>query len=173
MKRNLLVVCGLAIGLVAAGCGGGNGNGDGPAANAERETDRPGKEMLTERLTEQELREFLDIWPEFVEKMKKYQPGKNFWAAGGLVANAEIKAYLASKGTNLQEVAQTLAKVSMAQAAYGAREALRKTEGMPPQARASMEASLEAFKDVPQENIDLVQEHLEKIKAAMAAGASE
>ena len=173
MKWSLLLACGVAIGLVAAGCGGGeDGNGGGPAANARRESPSSGGDVRTERLTEQELLKFLEVWPELVEKMQKFAPGRNFWGTG-IVVNADIEAYLASKGTKLQDIANTLAKVSMALGAYNAKEALRKAEELPPQARAGMEAAFESFKDVPEENIDLIGKHLDEIKAAMASGEGE
>lgn len=165
-KRAAWIGAALAVVLVATGCprkgpsggpggprDGGRGRGDSAAPSAD---DNGGTGVRPEKLTETELKKHLDVLRglQAISDEAKKDPT-------GLRQTAEVTAFLTSKGTTWAEFGRSHAKVITAFAAMAFRDGLAqaRAEGAPPFAISMMEAAGAAYKDVPDENIELVRKY--------------
>ena len=176
MRRTALIVLGLGVALLPVGCGkkGGDGGG-GPSANtpARQETPTSGTEQDPSigPLTEKELKAYIEVWPELARRIEGLKSPRS--PLGAIAWSEEFRALLASKGLTVEQYVAVQARVARALIAAGIQESLEKADKTDPQARAMMEAMFAPFKDVPQENIDLVRKHKAQLEALGGSGAEK
>jgi len=169
MKRTAIVVLVLGIALWAAGCGGkgdgdGNRNGNG-AANGGPGDGSGFDEVGNEKLTESEIKTYLDVWPGVAKRMSEIAHSGS--PAAGLAWGTTVQAYIRSKGLSSEEFGRIHTNVIQASLAMNWKDRLAEAEakGSPPQVLSMFRAQAEAFKDVPEENVELLRKYDAEFKA--------
>jgi len=161
--RRMTVLAAVVLGLAVFGCnrnkpaGGGGDNSSG----GQTPTDGDNPAFMTEKLTDAEFKAHLDVLRGLQEVSGGEEKDPN-----DMQQTAEVTAYLASKGTTWPKFMKTHMKVASAFAAMGFRDGIAKAEaeGAPTFAINMMKMAGAAYKNVPDENVELARKYQKNLE---------